>query len=572
MGTWNRLGAIALIVMLAVGCAGPRIADPSGTAEGSGVRTEQSFKRITAAIRGSPVSMAQERAGRGNTVRGLDGLQEVVHAGFSYLKADGNRAPQLAEAVPTIENGLWRLFPDGRMETTWTIKPTARWQDGTPITTDDLLFTAAVEQDKELEQVPYPEYDLIESISTPDARTFTITWKRPYIEADAVFSYRAAGLPMPKHLLEKAFNEDKGTFLALPYWNEQFVGAGAFRVREWVRDSHTVLRVHDDYVLGRPKIDEIEVKFIPDNNTLLANVLAGLDLTLGKTISLDMALQARDQWQGGRMEAMPQNWTPLNPQFINPDPPVVGNVRFRRALLQALDRQQLAEFVFSGHGSVAHSYIDPTAPLYHLVEPSIVKYEHDPRRAAQAIEALGYVKRQDGFYYDPAGQKLAVSIQAPVQNDIHLKTTAPVADMWQQLGVAVDQVPVPVQRMTDREYRATFPAFEIVERRNSLTVSEIWRLHSSQTPLPENAFRAPGTTRYRHVELDAWLERYAATIPVTERMQALAGLVRHQTENLTHLPIFYGADPTLISNRLINVTARGDAFTQAWNIQEWDVK
>jgi hypothetical protein len=38
------------------------------------------------------------------------------------------------------------------------------------------------------------------------------------------------------------------------------------------------------------------------------------------------------------------------------------------------------------------------------------------------------------------------------------------------------------------------------------------------------------------------------------------------------MPIFHGADPTLISNRLINVAARGDAYTQAWNVQDWDVK
>src|SRR3989442_1314888 len=104
-------------------------------------------------------------------------------------------------------------------------------------------------------------------MTAPDAQTLTVTWKRPYIEADGLFSYRAAGLPVPKHLLEKAFNDDKATFLGLPYWSEEFVGAGAYRVHEWVRDSHTVLRAYDGYVLGRPKIYELEVRFITDTNT-----------------------------------------------------------------------------------------------------------------------------------------------------------------------------------------------------------------------------------------------------------------------------------------------------------------
>jgi hypothetical protein len=52
----------------------------------------------------------------------------------------------------------------------------------------------------------------------------------------------------------------------------------------------------------------------------------------------------------------------------------------------------------------------------------------------------------------------------------------------------------------------------------------------------------------------------------------VAALIHHQTENLSELPLFYGADPTLISNRLVNVTGRGPLYTQAWNAHEWDLR
>ncbi len=530
-------------------------------------------KRITAAIRAAPASLVLLKTQRGGALRGLDAIEQLTHAGLSYIKADGTRAAQLAEAVPSLENGLWKLLPDGRMETTWRIKPAASWQDGTPLTTDDLLFASVVEQDRELEIQAYAEYGLIESIEAPDAHTITVVWKRPYIDADALFSYNTAGMALPRNLLGRAYAEDKANFLALPYWTDEFLGAGAFRLVEWASDSHTTLRAFDQYIFGRPKIDEIEVKFIPDNNAILANVLAGVDMTLGKTISLDIALQAQEQWKEGRVEVLPQNWTPLNPQFINPDPPILLDFRFRKALLLAIDRQQLADFIFSGHGKIAHSYVGPDVPLYNLVEPSIVKYEYDPRQAAQILQQLGYTKRPDGFLYDAAGAKLSVEIRIPLQNDIHAKTAAPVADYWQQLGVAVGQVPEPIQRALDREWRTQHPGFEIVERRNSLLVGEIWRFHSSQVPLPENGFKATGyESRYRNSELDTALERYVTTIPMTERMEALGSVVHHLTDNLVQLPLFHGADPTLISNRLVNITARGDAFTQAWNVQEWDIK
>ncbi len=572
MRDWKRgvvVGLLAALVLSA--CAPPPQAARAPDSSAREPARPIAPKRMTAVIRDVPPSFVTRRT-RPDGYRGLDALEEMAHAGLTYLKADGTRAPQLAEAVPTIENGLWRLLPDGRMETTWKIKPTARWHDGEPLTADDLLFATTVEQDKELE-ISFAAYELIESIVAPDPRTVTVTWKRPYIEADGMFSYRGAGLPLPKHLLEKPYGGDKTNFLGHPFWSQEFVGAGAFKVQEWVQDTHVILRAYDDYVLGRPKIDDIEVKFIQDNNTLLANVLAGIDLTLGKTISLDIALQARDQWKDGKVVSVLQNWTPINPQWINPDPPIIANYQFRRALIMALDRQELADVVFSGQGAVAHSYVSPETPLYNLIEPAIVKYPYDPRQAAQLLDGLGYTKRADGFLYDADGRKLVVDIQIPLQNDVHPKTAAPVADKWQQLGVGVDQTPIPIQRAQDREWRSQFPGFNIVERVNSLAISEIWRFHSSQVPLPENRWLAGGfASRYRSPAVDAALERYVTTIPLPDRMDAVATLVRHQTENLTELPIFYGADPTLISNRLVNVTGRGPLYTQAWNVQEWDIR
>ena len=128
-------------------------------------------------------------------------------------------------------------------------------------------------------------------------------------------------LPLPKHLLEQAAGEDKANFLSLPYWTSDFVGTGPFRLREWVQNSHLVLEAFDGYVLGRPQIDEIEVRYFLDPNVVIANVLAGtVDLTLGRGFSLEQALQAREQWRQGNIDISYMSWIALFPQFVNPNP------------------------------------------------------------------------------------------------------------------------------------------------------------------------------------------------------------------------------------------------------------
>ena len=115
-------------------------------------------------------------------------VEDLITDGLSDLDGDDVAQAKLAEAVPAFENGLWKILPDGRTETTWRIRDNARWHDGTPVTTDDLLFTMAVVRDRELSVFRDAAYDLIEGIQASDQRTITVTWSQPFIQADTLFS------------------------------------------------------------------------------------------------------------------------------------------------------------------------------------------------------------------------------------------------------------------------------------------------------------------------------------------------------------------------------------------------
>jgi peptide/nickel transport system substrate-binding protein len=116
------------------------------------------------------------------------------------------------------------------METTWTIKPGARWHDGAPFTTEDLLFTAQVGRDREIPILNGPAWEAVEAVTAPDARTISVKWREPFIDADRVFS-TGATIPLPKHRLAAQYLESKADFPRLTYWLYDYVGTGPFRVR-----------------------------------------------------------------------------------------------------------------------------------------------------------------------------------------------------------------------------------------------------------------------------------------------------------------------------------------------------
>jgi peptide/nickel transport system substrate-binding protein len=389
-----------------------------------------------------------------------------------------------------------------------------------------------------------------------------------------MFSYDLA-LPLPKHLLERSFTgqrADRASFAQASYWTEEFVGTGPFRVKEWVRGSHIALSANPDYVLGRPKIDDIEVRFIPSAPVLAANLLAGtVELTLGRSLSLEQALQVRDQWREGSMYTGFSSTLLIYPQFINPSPAVVGDLRFRRALLHAIDRQEMADTLQAGLVPVAHNFLGPSTREWKDVEGSVVRTAYDPRRAAQLIEETGYVRGLDSSYRDASGQRLSVEIRTSQGDDLQEKTLFGAADYWQRIGVGVETMLVTPQQAEGREFRAVFPGFDVKRQPDDLSFLE--RIHGSKTPLPENNYVGNNYSRYMNATLDGLIDRFFVTIPSAERIEVLGRIVNHVTDRVTVMSLFYNTSPSLVANRLQNIAQQKEGrVLRPWNAHEWDVR
>jgi peptide/nickel transport system substrate-binding protein len=340
------------------------------------------------------------------------------------------------------------------------------------------------------------------------------------------------------------------------------VGLGPYKLREWVPGSHLMLDANDRYVLGRPKIDVLEVRFVLDANALSSNLLAGaVDVTLGTGLSLEESLAVRDQWRDGRLESTPVNyWLVIYPQFYNPNPSIVAG-----ALLRAIDRQTIADEIQAGLVPVAHSYVRPGDLSYGDLESRVVRYDYNPQRAGQVLEELGYVRDADRMLRDPSGQRLALEVRATTSPVIHTKTMFPVADYWQRLGIAAEPLVVPIQRSNDAEYSANFPSFFVV--RQPLGLANLDRFRGSEARLPPR-YSGRNQSRYNSPELEELIDRLLVTIPRDARTQVMGEIAHHISNELNAMGLFYDVRTMLVSNRLENIPVENSA----WNIHLWNLK
>ena len=148
-----------------------------------------------------------------------------------------------------------------------------RWHDGAQFTPDDVVFTAEVALDRNLPIVRPELYGFVDGIEGRDTRTIVVHWKEPYILADTIFG-GGGGLPLPNTsstklgaIARRTSQPSRIGVVSSSGWDLSDEGLG--------RGSHVVVEANPDYVLGRPKVDVIEVRFVPSPTTMMANILAG---------------------------------------------------------------------------------------------------------------------------------------------------------------------------------------------------------------------------------------------------------------------------------------------------------
>ncbi len=94
---------------------------------------------------------------------------------------------------------------------------------------------------------------------------------------------------------------------------------------------------------------------------------------------------------------------------------------------------------------------------------------------------------------------------------------------------------------------------------------------SVETSLPDNNYTGGNVSRYQNPEWDALIDHYFVAVPIPERTQVTMQIMRHVSDQLNIMHLFYDVDPLFVANRLVNVRGRGAESSPTWNISQWDV-
>jgi peptide/nickel transport system substrate-binding protein len=561
--------ALAVAVSALVGCSPPATPAPGVSATNRTEATGSAPKVLTIGILREPNSFHSD-LNQGTGAQG--GNTQVLHIPQNYLtvqNARGEFQAQLAAEQIAVERGTWRVNADGSMDTTWKLRPNIRWHDGTPFTSDDLLFSFNVYKDPEVPTASGGALRLMTSASASDPQTFVVHWSSPYVRADEA----QALIPMARHLLEDVYRTDKPSFANSPRFTTEFVGLGPYHLVSWEGGVQMDFARFDDYYLGRPPLDRVVVRFLADANTMVANLLSGaVDVLLPIGVDLDAALDVKRRWEGTGNQVTTESSGRLRHLEIQHRPdyeqPKNGftNTTVRQAFYHAIDRATLADVMAGAAANSADSWFPPNHALRAQLEPFIPQFPYDPARAQQLLTQVGWLRGADGILVNQTtGDRFEIllhgSASTRTEREQHI-----IADGWKAIGAQVNLYIIPAALANDREYRSTLTGAGLIGVGYDAFYTD--RLHSSFITSPANRWNGANRGGYNNPRVDAILDRLVVTIAPDRRLELHKELLREQLGDVATMPLYWDIDPVLSVKGVKNIG--GNAGVNTWNMFEWD--
>jgi len=514
------------------------------------------------------------------TDAGYDSLvMELVLLGLSDVDPEGNVFPELASELPTLENGDVVYDEDaGTMSVTWKMRDDVQWEDGTPVTAEDVLFTYNAIIDPETGGW-IPGIDYIDSIEKIDDHSFTINYNAVYPGYLTQFGGEQV-VVWPAHYCDASQGFASWDCARKPLSN------GPYVLSEWVSGDHMTFTRNEKYFeTGKPQIETITVQIVPDQavrKTMLIKGDADLDMWTTEPIIADLENEPNVE-----ISISPNNrW--VFRIFFNlaakgtTDPvatphPILSDLRVRQAVRAAIDVDTISREFFLGYAKpvwteffrepyvcdIPRPKFDPEAAAALLEEAGWKDTDGDGTRECRGCQTAeeGYVMEMEFITYGEFGESLELTQQyiAEQLGKIGIKLNLTVVEgsvLWAlSTDGGIEQSGNFDMDIWDDGYGGIDPT------------DYVWGYYSADAAIPDIGYNYG---RWTNDEFETLMGE-AYTLDENVRKETFCKMASIMEEELPELLLFTAVNADAHSVRLQNVqSTTNDLVT--WNAADWTLK
>ena len=494
----------------------------------------------------------------------------MVRRPLTTYDADWHLVCMLCVELPSFENGLAERLelPEGKtgVRLTFRLQPGARWGDGVPLTTADVIFSYRVGKDPKTGVSGAELYRRILKIEAKDDKTFTVDIDKLTFDYAALNDFEI----LPEHIERDAFADPAQYRIRTRYDTDPTnpgLYYGPYRITEVSPGSHIVLERNPTWWGKKPYFRRIVLWTIENTAALEANLLAhGIDMVAGELgFSLDEAL-AFEKRHGGEFRVSYKPGLTYEHIDLNLDNPILADRRVRQAMLYAVDRDAISSELFAGRDPVADSFVPQLDWIY---TDQVRRYPYDPGKARALLEAAGWHQDGGAVRRNAKGEPLSLELGTTAGNRTRELVEEVLQSQWREAGIEVRLKNQPArvffgQTMTRRRF--TMGMFAWISAPESVPRSS---LRSDEIPSAEKHWSGQNFTGFRNAEADRLIDAIETDLDRDHRAVLWHRLQALYAEELPALPLYFRAEAFILPPWLEGVRPTGNQYPTTLWVEDW---
>jgi len=512
---------------------------------------------------------------------GYDALvMELVLLGMTDIDPNGTIFPELAAELPTVDNGGVTLDEAaGSMSVTWKMRQDVQWQDGQPVTADDVLFTWNAIRDPNTGSW-IPGIDSIDSVEKVNQYTFKVNYSAIYPGYLTQFGGEQLAI-WPAHYCDATQG-----FVA---WDcgRKPLSDGPFVLQDWAEGDHMTFVKNDKYhVAGKPEIEKVTVQIVPDDSVRKTMMQQG-DADIDMWINVNTINDLKDS-QVAKVSLSPSDRFVMR-LFMNEAEkgtvdaeatphPILSDVRVRQAIRQAIDVDTINNEIFFGLGRP--QWTEFFRPPYNKCD--VPRPVYDPEAAKALLEEAGWtdtnndgVRECHGCANAEEGYEMHMEFITYAEYGEPLELTQQlIAEMLGKVGIKMDLTVVEgsvlwadaqsggIEQSGNFDIDIWDDGYAGVD-----PTDYIWENYSIEAITPGFGWNL---ARWKNDEFNSLIED-SYTLDEASRQETFCKMAKILDEQVPEIMLFTIPNADAYSSRLEGVQSTvNDLVT--WNIADWKIK
>jgi peptide/nickel transport system substrate-binding protein len=475
----------------------------------------------------------------------------------------------LCTEVPSLANGLARIETQANgkpgMAVTIKLRPGLLWGDGVKLTTRDIAFTARVGADPGSGFAVLRTWGKVARVEIVDDATAILHTT----EIDALYDR----LPdiLPEHIEGPIYaaHHAPGEYERNSAYNRAPLTPGLYNgpylVAAYESGTQIVLEPNPHWTGQTPYFRRIVIKAIGNTAALQANLLSGdIDMAPGDapSLTIDQVLSLRKQLPD-RFSYRFRPALTYEQVSLNLDNPILADIRVRRALLLALNRQVMVERLFGGLQPVASSFVNPQDPMF---APDVPVVGFDPARARALLAEAGWNPGPDGICRNAAGARLALDFQTTAGNRLRELQQQVMQDQWRRSCIETVIKNEPARTFFGETIKKrAFTGLAMFAWSSSISDPPRQTLSSDNIPTAANGWGGSNIMGWHSARMDEAIATAETELDPSKQKIAWSRMQHAYAEDLPVLPLFFRAEAHVVPTWLKGYEPTGHVdYTSTW--------